>query len=65
MKTYSFSPYGPSYNSSTVVVLERITHFEGISFNGICGTEIHLDTGVTIRTGMNLCDVQKIVEGNQ
>ncbi|HBO22802.1 hypothetical protein [Providencia sp.] len=65
MKTYSFAPYGPGYNSSTVVVLGRITHFEGISFNGIRGTEIHLDTGITIRTGMNLCDVQKIVEGNQ
>ncbi|EQB4330078.1 hypothetical protein ACYJ2D_000027 [Providencia stuartii] len=65
MKTYSFSPYGHGYNLSTVVVLERITHFEGISFNGIRGTEIHLDTGVTIRTGMNSCDVQKIVEGDQ
>lgn len=65
MKTFNFSPYGPGYNSSTVVVLNRITHFESISFNGIRGTEIHLDTGVTIRTGMNSCDVQKIVEGNQ
>ncbi|WP_272692026.1 hypothetical protein [Providencia sp. PROV143] len=46
-------------------MLERITHFEGISFNGIRGTEIHLDTGVTIRTSMNSCDVQKIVEGNR
>ncbi|MTC33446.1 hypothetical protein GKR67_02235 [Providencia alcalifaciens] len=47
------------------MALDRITHFEGISFNGIRGTEIHLDTGVTIRTGMNSSDVQKIVEGNQ
>ncbi len=38
MKTYSFPPYGPGYNSNVVVVLDRITHFDGISFNGIRGT---------------------------
>ncbi|XWR69554.1 hypothetical protein AHYW_002636 [Providencia manganoxydans] len=64
MKTYYFPPYGPGYNSGVTVVIDRITHFESISFNGIRGTEIHLDTGTAIRTGLNSCDVKKVVEGD-
>lgn len=39
-------------NSSQVtVVLERITHWHPIDYNGNLGTEVYLDTGKSLRVG--------------
>lgn len=46
----TFKPYGVNQAAPTVIA-ERISHWYQIDYNGNYGTEIVLDTGVTIRVG--------------
>ncbi|MDE9466871.1 hypothetical protein [Xenorhabdus bovienii] len=62
MKTYDFPFYGVSSRMyPTTVVLERITHFHPIDYNGNSGTAIFLDTGIEVRTSMRSWDVRKLL----
>ncbi|PHM60664.1 hypothetical protein Xsto_03775 [Xenorhabdus stockiae] len=62
MNTYDFPPYGISSRMyPTTVVLERITHFQPIDYNGNSGTAIFLDTGVEVCTSMCSRDVGKLL----
>ncbi|KLU14805.1 MULTISPECIES: hypothetical protein [Xenorhabdus] len=62
METYDFPPYGVSSRMyPTTVVLERITHFQPIDYNGNSGTAIFLDTGVEVYTSMSSWDVRKLL----
>lgn len=62
MRTYDFPQYGASgYYAPTTVVLERITHFYPIDYNGNHGTTLVLDTGKEVLTSMWQSDVKKIL----
>ncbi|PHM63549.1 hypothetical protein [Xenorhabdus ishibashii] len=66
MNTYNFPPYGVSSRMySTTVVLERITHFHSIDYNGNRGTAIFLDTGGEVRTSMRSWDVEKLLNDHE
>ncbi|OKO98421.1 hypothetical protein [Xenorhabdus eapokensis] len=66
MNTYDFPPYGVSSRMyPTTVVLERITHFQPIDYNGNSGTAIFLDTGVEVRTSMYSWDVGNLLNNNE
>ena len=63
MTVHSFPPYGVSSDYRYIsVILERITWFTGISYNGLRGTEIHLDNGEIIRTSMPEGMVKNIID---
>lgn len=60
MTPHCFRGYGVGADDVTIV-LERITHWHHISYNGNIGTEIHLDTGKTIRVGAYHSEVDKAI----
>ncbi|OKO98779.1 hypothetical protein [Xenorhabdus thuongxuanensis] len=66
MNTYNFPPYGVSSRMYPItVVLERITHFQPIDYNGNNGTAIFLDTGVEVCTSMCSWDVEKLLNDHE
>ncbi|MDX7989495.1 hypothetical protein FE392_19785 [Xenorhabdus sp. 12] len=66
MSTYDFPPYGiSSWMHPTTVVLERITHFHSIDYNGNSGTVIFLDTGAEVRTSMCGWEVKKLLNDDE
>jgi len=62
MTPRTFNGYGVNAPAVTVI-LERITHWWSIDYNGNHGTEIQLDTGKTVRIGHYTSDVEKAVSG--
>ena len=50
MTPYEFRGYGVNATHVTII-LERITHWWPIDYNGNHGTEIELDTGKSVRVG--------------
>lgn len=60
MTPHRFQGYGVNGDDVTVI-LERITHWSHISYNGNVGTEIYLDTGKTIRVRAYAGQVDEIV----
>lgn len=61
MQTYDFPPYSPTgYYAPVTVVLDRVTHFYPIDYNGNLGTTLVLDTGKEVRTSMYHHDVKKL-----
>ncbi|EMK8059142.1 hypothetical protein [Escherichia albertii] len=63
MKIFDFPQYAPTgYNEPTTVVLERVTHFYPIDYNGNRGTVLVLDTGKEVRTSMPQWDVKRLFE---
>ncbi len=58
MTPITFKRYNPGAQDKTIVV-ERITHWEMIDYNGNYGTRIYLDTGVEIHVGEWPQDVEK------
>jgi hypothetical protein len=61
MTPHEFVGYGVGSHNTTIV-LERITHWWLIDYNGNYGTEIALDTGKSVRVGHFPSDVEKIVQ---
>jgi len=59
---HTFKGYGVN-SSEVTVILERITHWVEIDYNGRTGTEIELDTGKFVRVGHYPDDVKKAVAG--
>ena len=49
MTFIELSPYSPGGTSKTIVV-ERITHWARLDYNGNPGTRIYLDTGAEVTT---------------
>lgn len=64
MTPVTFRRYGPNDPAPTVIV-ERITHWFAIDYNGRPGTEIWLDTGTCIKVGNYPSDVEKAVKHAQ
>lgn len=60
MTPKTFHGYGVN-SASVTVILERITHWWAIDYNGNPGTEIELDTGKSVRIGHYTSDVEKAV----
>lgn len=60
MTPKTFRGYGVN-SSDVTVILERITHWFQIDYNGNPGTEIELDTGKSVRIGHYTSDVEKAV----
>lgn len=60
MTPHKFRGYGVGASDVTVI-LERITHWWFIDYNGNAGTEIALDTGKSIRVDHYPDVVEKIV----
>lgn len=50
MTPITFKRYNPGGSDPTVIV-ERITHWEQIDYNGNYGTRIYLDTGKELNVG--------------
>lgn len=59
MTPHRFPGYGLA--DGVTIILERITHWWPIDYNGNCGTEIALDTGKSVRVGVYPSDVEKVV----
>jgi hypothetical protein len=64
MAVISFQSYGYSPEPVRVMV-ERITHFYGVDYNGRSGTTIVLDTGKEVTVGEYSSDVQRKIEEAQ
>jgi hypothetical protein len=64
MTPHTFRGYGVNSQSVTII-LERITHWWPIDYNGNCGTEIQLDTGKSVRVSEYHGQIEKIVKGAQ
>jgi hypothetical protein len=64
MTPHEFVGYGTGSPNTTIIV-ERITHWWPINFNGKPGTEIALDTGTSIRVGHYASDVERVVKAAQ
>lgn len=64
MTPHTFRGYGVN-STHVTIILERITHWWPIDYNGATGTEIQLDTGKSVRVGHYDTDVEKIVIGAQ
>lgn len=62
MTPHTFEGYGVGATRVTVI-LERITHWWPIDYNGNIGTEIQLDTGKAVRVREYHGQVEKIVRG--
>lgn len=62
MKTFDFPQYATGYCEPTTVVLERVTHFYPINYNGNNGTTLVLDTGKEVRTSMPQWDVKNLFD---
>jgi len=62
MTPHTFRGYGVNATDVTVI-LERITHWHLIDYNGRYGTEITLDTGKAIRVEDFPSQVEQIVRG--
>jgi hypothetical protein len=60
MTPWTFRGYGVN-STDVTVILERITHWFAIDYNGRPGTEIELDTGKAVRVGHYTSDVEKAV----
>ncbi len=56
---------GYSHGAAKFVDVDRIIHFEQISFNGFSGTELHMDDGSKIRVGHWPEDVKSRIEAEQ
>lgn len=64
MAVMSFQSYG--YSAEPVrVMVERITHFYGVDYNGRSGTTLVLDTGKEVIVGEYASDVQRKIEEAQ
>jgi hypothetical protein len=61
MTPFTFKGYGVNASDVTVV-LEHITHWWPIDYNGLSGTELVLDTGKSLRVGHYTSDVEKAVK---
>lgn len=64
MTPHTFRGYGVNASDVTVV-LERITHWYQIDYNGNYGTEIVLDTGRTVRVDHFPSTVESVVRAAQ
>jgi hypothetical protein len=60
MTPHEFRGYGVNSGNVTVI-LERITHWWLIDYNGNHGTEIELDTGKSVRVGCYPAEVENTV----
>lgn len=60
MTPHEFPGYGVNSQYVTII-LERITHWWLIDYNGNCGTEIQLDTGKSVRVTLYPREVERIV----
>lgn len=60
MTLLNFNRYTPTGSDHTVVV-ERITHWHHIDYNGVGGTLIHLENGAQIRVGESAHEVERMV----
>lgn len=61
MTPHEFVGYGAGATNVTVII-ERITHWWLIDYNGNYGTAIALDTGKEVRVGHFPSDVEAIVK---
>jgi hypothetical protein len=59
--TLTFQGYGPLAKEKTVMV-GKISAFEPIDYNGLGGTKIWMDGGVSINVGNTVCEVMKMLE---
>ncbi|EAV9435602.1 hypothetical protein DIR64_17080 [Salmonella enterica subsp. enterica serovar Tafo] len=63
MKTHDFPQYhATGYCEPTTVMLERVTHFYPVNYNGNSGTALVLDTGKEVLTSMRQWDVKKLFD---
>ena len=60
MTPRTFKGYGVN-SSDVTVILERITHWHSIDYNGNYGTQIFLDTGKSLCVGEYHSTVEKAV----
>lgn len=60
MTPITFNGYGIGAGNQTII-MERITNWFLIDFNGNRGTEIILDTGKSVRVGVYPSDVENAI----
>lgn len=61
MTIVNFTPYQSHSGNIVCVIVERITHFYDINYNGNIGTCIVLDTGKEIKVEHSRCDVECVI----
>lgn len=61
MTPITFNRYNPGAEDKTVII-ERITHWELIRYNGYRGTRIFLDTGVEVHTREEPHEVEAMIK---
>ncbi len=60
-RVITFRGYGVGAGEIFIIV-DRITHFESVQYNGISGVRIELDTGKTVTVDSYCHDVKKQIE---